>query len=119
MDVVLRQRVVVLVQVRATAVQERRMQRGEALGAAEHACGGIAREWRERLYRVAHRRLDCTTERAAEIVEDRALRLVPNVARGRLVSAVRDVLGERFGGGHSKIRFNWRNERSRRAVDSC
>ena len=34
-----------------------------------------------------------------------ALGLVANVAWDRLVSAMRDVLGERFGDGHSRLQF--------------
>ena len=82
------------------------MQRIEAFGAAEHARRGVARERRERLDRDVERGLDGAAKRAPQVVDDGAFRFVTNVARDRLVGAVRDVLGERFGDGHSELQFD-------------
>ena len=76
------------------------MQRVEALGAAEHASSRVAGVGRERLNRDVERGLDAAAERAAQIVDDGALRFIADVAWDGFVGAVRDVLGERFGNRH-------------------
>jgi hypothetical protein len=94
------------VHVRADAVQERRVQRVEALGAAQHTGRCVARERGQRLDGHVERRFHGAAERATQIVEDGALRFVAHVARNRLVSAVRDVFGERCGDGHRKLQID-------------
>ena len=123
MDVVLRQRVVVLVHVRADAVQERGVQRVEALRAAEHARVALARERGERCDRDVERGLDAAAERAAEIVDDRALRFVLHVARDRVERAVDDIGRERLGDGHREAGAQGREahavDRRQRALSCC
>src|SRR6188472_1397317 len=97
MDVVLRQSVVVFVDVGADAVQERRMQRVEALAAAEHACVALARERAQRSDRDVERGLDAPAERAAEIIDDRALRLDAHVAWNAIEGAADDIRRQRLG----------------------
>jgi len=100
MNVVLRQRVVVLVHVRADAVQQRRVQRVEALGAAEHAGVSLSRERREGRDRNVQRRLDAAAERASQVVHERTRRLVLHVAWDRVERAVDDIGREGLGSGH-------------------
>jgi hypothetical protein len=88
------------VHVRADAVQERGVERVEALGAAEHAGAALARKRRERSNRDVERGLDAAAERAAQVVHERACRLAPHVVRDRVERAVDDVGREGLGDGH-------------------
>jgi hypothetical protein len=65
MNEILGQSVVVLVDVRADAVHQRRVQRVETLGAAEHAGRGVAGIGRHGSNRGIECRLDAAAERAA------------------------------------------------------
>ena len=70
----------------------------------------IPRDIRDEAKRAIFNYLGCAlggaVERTAQVVDDCALRLVTNVARDRIQGAMRDVLGERCGDGHSKLQFD-------------
>ena len=97
MDVILRQRVVIIVHVRADAVQQRDEQRIEALPAAEYArrcCPGVGAQRRDG---HNHRRVLRPAQRAADNVDNRSLRLVAHVLWDAIETAVANVF-HHFGG---------------------
>ena len=100
MNVVLRQRVVVLVHVRADAVQERRVERIELLAPADHDGGSLARERRKRRDRDVDSGLDAAAERTAQVVQDCAFRLAPHVVRNGVEIAFGHVGGQGLRDGH-------------------
>ena len=79
MTVVLWRGVVVVVDVRADAVQQRGVQRVDSFRAAEHARSRFAGVGTEGTQRDVHGRVRSSTDGTAHVVHDRAARLVANV----------------------------------------
>ena len=100
-DVILGRGVVVIVYVRADAVEQRGVQRVQPLRAAQHVGNLRAGERGHGPERDFHRGLARAAYRAADVVEQRAMRLVPHVLRDALEPAGDDVRGKFDCGSHS------------------
>ena len=93
-DVVARQRVVEVLDVRRDAVQQRGVQRVRALRPAEHGRVGRAEHRAERVDRDVDRRVWRATERAPDDVDQRAPSLVHHVGRDVIRPAGGEPAGE-------------------------
>ena len=94
--VVLRRRVVVVVDVRADAVQQRRVQRIDPFDAPEDGCDRLAGVRPEGAQRDVHGRMRSPTDGAAHVVHDGPARLVAHVHGDVFQLIVNDVRRERF-----------------------
>ena len=103
MAVVLRRRVVVVLDVRADAVHQRRMQRIEPLDPADDARGPLARERTQRANRGRDSGMRAATNRATDDVDDGSLGFVADVSRDVLPPVRDDVGGKGLGFVHDYL----------------
>ena len=101
MNIVLRCRVVIIVDVRADTVHQRRMQGIQPLGTSQHSRGWLTGKWPQRTDGNVEGRMKAATNGAPEIVDESSSRFVLDIAGNLAKPAGDHVLGKRFGFGHS------------------
>src|SRR5512142_1838540 len=100
MDVVLRRRVVEIVDVRADPIHQRSVQRVHALAASQNAGGGLAGIWAQSLDGAIHGRIDAAAQRASNVIDDRPAGFVAHVLGDAFNPACHDIRCERLGFEH-------------------
>src|SRR6185312_7458148 len=96
MNVILRGRVVEIVDVRADSVHQRRVQRVHPLAASQNVRGGLAGIRSQSLDGTIYRRIDAAAQRASDVIYDGPASLVTNVLRDALDPVGDYVRGERL-----------------------
>ena len=91
MDIILRQCVVIIVDVTANTIENRGEKRIEAFAAAEDAGGRRAAIRSQRLYRDVHRRVVGAAERTTDDIEHCALGFMMNILRNRIEAASKNI----------------------------
>ncbi len=79
MNIVARRGVVVVEDMRADPVQQRRVQRIEPLAATEHARGALPGIWVQHLERDLNRVFAASADRTSDVIQDRAASLMLDV----------------------------------------
>ena len=103
MNVVLRRRVVVVIDVRADAVHQRGVERVQTLRSAENPRSRLAGKRPQRANGNVYGWMEAATDGAPHIVDEGSPCLVADIFGNLVELAGNDILGERFGLGHSKV----------------